>query len=139
MDNRLENYSKLLGDSNELLIVKGQIKNIEHVNKGNDVYYLADLKVPKINSSEIYNTYFNMYHICFSSDYVKVAKINDEYMKQLKDNEVILNLTINSTIFKKPAENNQFFKYNRINFFVIDCIKTKDVEKVTSLKKVQIL
>lgn len=113
----------------EMMFTKGQLRNIQRKkNEKQEVYYVADLRVPrKVDSSNIYSTSFNVYHVCFSNDFVTKARLTDDVMKEYKDNEVLLNLSCNSTVV--PSANDKNVKFNNVRFYVNDIKLLKTIDK----------
>lgn len=123
--------------TNELFFVKGQLRNLQKVNKEKDgkltgeFYYLADLKVPRANeSASVYSTSFNMYHICFSNDFItRNEEVSDEYMKQFKDNEVLVHLSPFANINKSKDGEGNPIKFNNTKFYVNDLMLVQNLDK----------
>jgi len=135
----LKDTIELLGNSNDLMILKGQLRNIQRREKDNkEWYYLADLKVgKKINDNDIYGIAFDIYHICFTHDFVRMACVTDDVMKELKDNEVIVYLTPNCNVnsSKRTIDGvERLDKFNRANFYVNDIMLLTQIKKTEVIK-----
>lgn len=125
----LEKFKELLGDNSQLVLLKGQLRNIERKAKDTgEIYYTADLRVPRLNSDDIYGTSFNIMNVCFSTEYVTANGLGDSHMKQLKDNEVILLISLVSSIFVNKNGDN-IYKNNRVLFYVEDHMLSRSIEK----------
>jgi hypothetical protein len=118
---------------NELVVLKGQLRNIQRVtkdDKSGEFYYLADLKVPRItNSASVYDTSFNMYHVCFSNEFIsRNDEVSDEFMKKFKDNEVLMLVSILANI-NKSKSGDSFAKFNNVRFYVNEIVLLQSIDK----------
>lgn len=122
-------------NDNDFMFLRGQLRNIQQREKENkETYYLADLKVAKsVSNDDKYGMAYDLYHICFSNEFVKLSSIDIEGMKKFKDNEVFVYLTpvckINTN--KKDDIVN---KFNSANFFVNDILLLNQVDKKEFIK-----
>lgn len=118
----------------DLLFLKGQLRNIvQSTKEDGSIYYLADIRVPRsTNLENVYEVSFNLCHVCFSSEYVKSNNISVETMKQFKDNEVLLNVSLNSSIKSYKAGDGNTYKGNNVKFFVEDIILLNSISKPVS-------
>jgi len=134
-DVMLNKVKEIMGDGRELLFLQGQLRNItKHVkDEDKSVYYLADIRVPRNLSADVYAVSFSVYHVCFSSDLVKHAKLDDLTMKEFKDNEVLLSLTSMCSLNTKRGEAGQIFKYNNVKYFVDDVMLVSKIAKPSSV------
>lgn len=125
----MEKLISLLGENNQLVVMKGQLRNIEKkVKDTGEVYYVGDLRVPRVSDDDVYSVGFNILNICFSNAYVSAKNITDAQMKQLKDNEVTVLLSLVSGIFVNKSGDNTY-KNNRVLFYVEDHQLTRQVEQ----------
>lgn len=140
VNNELMEKVSTMMNSPELIFLKGQIRNIVQSSKGDgSLYYLADIRVPRsTNLDNVYEVSFNICHVCFSSEFVKANNITIETMKQFKDNEVLLNVAINSSVKSFKGSDGNTYKGNNIKFFVEDIILLNAINKpcVSAPKKV---
>lgn len=136
VNDNLDKMIEVMGENNDCMFLKGQVKNIQKRSKETgEFYYLADIKVcKKINDSN-YGISYDMYNVCFSADLVVSLNLDDEKMKSFKDNEVILGLTP-SCMIKKVTKDNGENKYNRCNFFVNSFKQIDVIGKQRTLQKV---
>jgi hypothetical protein len=129
----LETLEGILLGEKESIIVKGQIlsimKNERAENKA--IYYTFVMKILKHLSNDEYGQSFNTINIVMPSEYVANNKITDEEMKDLKNNEVVCVLASDSHAKRMTGSNNTFYYVNNVNYYVIEMIKTKELEKVS--------
>lgn len=117
----MEKCENLLGSSNSFLVLKGQIRNIQRKCKESEFYYIADIRVPRVaNLENVYQTSFNIFNVCFDTKFVSKKSITDDIMLTLKDNEIIINLAINSSVKSYKANDGRVFKNNNVSFYVLD-------------------
>lgn len=137
-DNLVEKVMEMMGENSQLCFIKGQLRNPEmRVKENDDVYYLADIRVPKLMNDTVYGVSFDVYHVCFSSEFVKENNITKEYITSLKDNEVFVDLTLSAKVNQKKVEG-RVDKYNSTNYFVnyIKQLSTIGKSSVSSSRKV---
>lgn len=118
---------------NELVVLKGQLRNIQRVTKDDgsgEFYYLGDLKVPRItNSASVYDTSFNLYHVCFSNEFIsRNDEITDDYMRQFKDNEVLMLVSMLANI-NKSKSGDKVAKFNNIRVYVNEIVLSQNIDK----------
>lgn len=117
-DNLVEKVIEMMGENSQLCFIKGQLRNPEmRVKENEDVYYLADIRVPKLMNDTVYGVSFDIYHVCFGSDFVKENNITKEFITSLKDNEVFVDL-IPSVKVNQKKQDGRVDKFNSSNYFV---------------------
>jgi len=134
-DEMLKKFDSLM-NGNEVLFLKGQLRNIQQRKKDNqEIFYVADLRVPRnLSIDDIYSVSFNTYHLCFSNNFITNSKFTIEDAKSFKDNEVLVNLSTQSNIRtsqKDGVEN----KFNNTKYFVNDLMFVKAIDKPNYLDK----
>jgi len=136
-----DNIVDLLGEGNDFTLLRGQLRNIGRaINKDGKTYYVADLRCPRTNDLEnVYGVSFNVFHVCFTSEFVIANNITDDCMKQYKDNEVVLCVSFNSNIRSYKNNNGDESKSNNCKIFVNDIRLVKEIKKIdysSSSKKI---
>lgn len=139
-DEYLKKVNDLLGDEHDLILVKGELNKIDKCFKEDgSVYYMGDLRVLRnTNTGSEYDIKTSNYLCCFGSEFVLDAKLDDDKMKALKNNEVLLILNCLSnikTIKSKKDGVEDSFKVDNVRFFVQDVLLTKKLEKVSQTKR----
>lgn len=130
-DELMKKVSDLMNGS-ELTFFRGQLRNLVKAEKEGtkEIYYLADIRIPRtLDAQDVYSVGFNVCHVCFSSEFVKANRLTDDIMKTFKDNEVLLNVAINSNVKPYKANDGQTYKANNVKFFVEDIILLNNVQK----------
>lgn len=122
-------------NDNDFMFLRGQLRNIQQREKDNkEVYYLADLKVAKsVSNDEKYGMAYDIYHVCFSNEFVKMSNVDIEKMKDFKDNEVFVYLTPVCKI-NTNKKDGIVSKFNSANFYVNDIMLLNQVSKKEFLK-----
>lgn len=130
----MSKFNEVLGDNSVLIVLKGQLRNIVRCVKDDGfVYYTADLRVPRAISNDVYGVTFNLLNVCFNSEFVTSNKYGDDTMKSLKDNEVLLTLTMLSKI-DSYTKDGKTFKNNRCQFYVDSCQLIRTIDKPSMSK-----
>lgn len=117
-------------ESNDMVFFRGQLRNIERGhNNDNSTYYLADIRVPRSSGDDVYGVSFNIFHICFPSDFVKCSQLTDEKMALYKNNEVLISVNLSCSVKTFKNNDNTVNKINNVRFFVQDILLLNNVQK----------
>lgn len=130
--NQKEKLLGILGDASSLLLVKGQVRNIQKAaNEDGQIYYIADVRYVRQSSDDVYGTNWNVTNVCFSAAYVEENKVNDEVMKAYKDNECVLILSLASKLDIQKKDD-RTLKFNRCSFYVDSIDLVREITKPIS-------
>ena len=122
------NASEILGNANELHILKGQLLKPEmHQNKQEQTYYSFSLKTITRKSDDAYNNMFNMFNIIIPSQIA--VEIPTEELTSMKGHEVICVVRMSNTL--KKTKTNTF---NNANYYLESIKLSKTIERQQSQK-----
>lgn len=140
-DSIMKKLTTVLGNETELIVIRGQLKNPQKVQKedGSGYYYTFQLKsIRQSNPDEAYSQGYNTFYCIMSSNVAKTY--TDEQMSGMKENEVIalcsLNARAKTTQYTEKTTGEVVERtYNNITLYISDLLQTRSIQKELTNKK----